>query len=155
MPHPYLTMLHHALFDKVRPVIGTTAGFVALYFAFLYAQATTKFYMYFRDKAKDPKVSLTKIRYANTTLLALTVDRTSGNMVEQAIPFLVSLWLHAVFVSPTGAATLGWLWLLSRSIYPFVFYSRGHWLLLSTIPGYVLIFMLFAPVASLYLTRSS
>lgn len=148
-------MLRKPLFDEFQPVIGTTAGFLALYYAFLYAQATTKFYMYFKEKAKNPKASLTKIRYASTDLLALTVDRTSGNMVEQAIPFLVSLWLHALFVSPTGAATLGWLWLLFRSIYPFVFYKRGAWLLLSTIPGYVLIFALFAPVASLYLTHSS
>ena len=152
MPHYFSKMSHPAPFDNFRPVVGTTAGFLALYYAFLYTQSITKVYMYFREKAKDPKVSLTKIRYANPTLLALTVDRTSGNMVEQAIPFLVSLWLHAVFVSPTGAAKLGWLWLLFRSIYPFLFYKQVHWL--SAIPGYILIFMLFAPVASLYLTPS-
>jgi hypothetical protein len=30
--------------------------------------------------------------------------RTVGNMMEQGFPFIVTLWLHAVFINPFNAA---------------------------------------------------
>lgn len=132
-------------FVGLEPVLGVTIGFLALYYIFLYGQAITKFYLFFQARRKDPKISFGKIKYSSTETTARVADRTAGNMMEQAIPFLVSLWLCAIFESPTYASRLGWLWLLFRSFYPFVF--AGIWLPASTVPGYVFISLLIQPVA--------
>ena len=79
----------------------------------------------------------------------LTGDRTVGNMLEQSVPFLASLALHAVLVDATKAAQLGWLWLLSRAIYPFVFAKGPPLLFVSTLPGYGFIGALLWPVGAL------
>lgn len=134
------------ILNGLEPVIGVTVAFLVLYYIFLYGQAISKFYLFFQARKTDPKVKFGKIKYSNPDLVARIADRTAGNMIEQAVPFLVSLWLSAIFVSPTGAAKLGWLWLLFRSFYPFVF--SGPWLPLSTVPGYVIVFMLLQPVAT-------
>ena len=134
--------------SEFNPVIRVSTAFVALYFVFLYLQSFSKFYLFFKARAKDPKANFAKIKYANTDLLAVTVDRTVGNMMEQAIPFLLSLWLCAVFESPVYAAKLGWYWLLFRAAYPIGYYSRSFWLFLSTLPCYAFIFMMLYPVAS-------
>jgi MAPEG family len=131
--------------NGLEPVLGVTVGFMVLYYIFLYGQAISKFYLFFQAKKNDPKVKFGKIKYNNPDLMARVSDRTTGNMMEQAIPFLVSLWLCAIFESPTYAAKMGWLWLLFRSFYPFVF--SGPWLPLSTVPGYVIVSMLLQPVA--------
>ena len=34
-------------------------------------------------------------------------DRTVGNTIEQAIPFLTTLWLHAIFVDARVSTVLG------------------------------------------------
>ena len=49
------------------------------------------------------------------------MNRSVGNLLEQSPPFLVSLWLHALAVSPDAAAWLGWCWLLLRASYPVAF----------------------------------
>jgi hypothetical protein len=41
---------------------------------------------------------------------------------SQWIPFVLCLWLYALFVDAPGAARLGWLWIGVRSYYPFAFY---------------------------------
>ena len=132
--------------SELQPVVGVTVAFTALYFAFLYTQSFSKFYLYFKAKAKDPKISFAKVKYGSTELLAVTTDRTVGNMMEQSIPFLTSLWLCAIFESADYAAKLGWLWLLFRALYPFAYYRRP-WVLVSTVPGYIILFMLISPVA--------
>lgn len=132
--------------EGLESVVGVTVAFLALYFVFLVGQAFIKFYLFFAAKAKDPKASFGKIKYASTDPLARLADRTAGNMLEQSIIFLTSLWLCALFESPSYAARLGRLWLLFRCAYPFLF-LKGVWIQLSTIPGYILISMLIAPVA--------
>ena len=47
------------------------------------------------------------------------------------------------------AAQLGWLWLLSRAIYPFVFAKGPPLLFVSTLPGYGFIGALLWPVGAL------
>ena len=59
--------------------------------------------------------------------------------MEQAIPFLTSLWLSAIYGSPKYATQIGWVYIITRSYYPFVFYYGLPYLLLSTIPGYACI----------------
>ena len=51
-------------------------------------------------------------------------DRTVGNYLEQSVPFLVSLWAHAAFVSPVNAAAVGWTWIAFRFIYPWAYRMR-------------------------------
>jgi len=52
-------------------------------------------------------------------------NRSFLNMQEQAVLFMSSLWLYAVFVSATGAAELGWAYLALRSTYPVVWMVFG------------------------------
>ena len=54
----------------------------------------------------------------------LAVDRVVANTHEQMLPFLVSLWLFAVLVSPSYATWLGMAYVLLRSLYP-VLMGRG------------------------------
>ncbi len=128
---------------KFEGPVKATLGYFALYFIFIIFQVSTKFYLYAKAKPENGKpVSYVKIKYGNTDRLAVTGDRSVGNMLEQAIPFLGSLWLHAVFVDPVVAARYGWLYILFRSIYPIGFYMGLPYILCSTIPGYLIIFSL-------------
>ena len=77
----------------------------------------------------------------------LNVDRTVGNMCEQSVPFLLSLWMHAVFIDGRAAAKLGWAWLCFRALYPAVFGSL--WVFSSTLPRYSIIAALAWPVVKL------
>jgi hypothetical protein len=134
--------------ESFAPVINVMVAYTVLYYCFLYLQSGTKFYLFNQAKSKEGKVSFSKIKYGSTDKLALMADRSVGNLIEQSIPFLFSLWMCAVFYSPSYAARHGWYWLLSRSYYPFVFYKGLPWILFSTIPGYIIICLLLYPVAS-------
>ena len=74
------------------------------------------------------------------------MDRTTCNTLEQAIPFLVGLWLHASFVNPSQVEFLAWQYLLLKAIYPICFYFGLPWLLCSTVPGYGIILKLWFDV---------
>ena len=73
--------------------------------------------------------------------LALVMDRSVANFVEQMGPFLASTWLHALLVpdGPSAAARLGCLYIVSRAVYPIFFYIGHPWLQISTVPGYLCI----------------
>lgn len=77
-----------------------------------------------------------------------TIERTTGNTLEQMVPFLLSLWLNAVFVSTHGAYKWGCVYLAFRFVYPALFFAGLPYLLLSTIPGYVVIFNLLREVVA-------
>jgi uncharacterized membrane protein YecN with MAPEG domain len=49
--------------------------------------------------------------------------RVNGNTLEQMVPFLVALWLCAIFWAPLPAAILGVVWLFGRVLYAFGYYS--------------------------------
>jgi uncharacterized membrane protein YecN with MAPEG domain len=49
--------------------------------------------------------------------------RVHGNTLEQLVPFLVALWMCAIFWAPLPAAILGVVWLFGRAIYAFGYYS--------------------------------
>lgn len=139
--------------EEFHGVVKVTMAWFFLYYLFLAFQSFSKFYIYHMLRSntiasKDKNApSLHAIKYGDKGgKLGLTSDRTSGNMLEQSVPFLASLWLHAVFVDPAGAERLGYLWLLSRSFYPVVFHLGFPWFLLSTIPGYIFIVMMLYPL---------
>lgn len=135
--------------ESYNECIKVSIAFVVLSYGFLSFQSFAKFYLYFKLKEKDPKVSLRKIKYNNTDPIAIVSDRTAGNLIEQSVLFMSSLWLCAVFYSADYAGKVGWIWLISRSYYPFVFNYGIPWLLLSTVPGYICIVMLLQPLVSI------
>ena len=98
-----------------------------------------KFYIYFNEKSKSGKANLKSIKYDSKSGLALNSDRTFLNMLEQSPAFLLSLWMHAVFVSIDTAAFAGWIYIAFRAIYPLVFPMGPPWLFLSTFPNYAVI----------------
>ena len=84
-----------------------------------------------------------------TRTLRLLGDRTFLNTLEQAPPFLVSLWACGLLADVELAAFCGKLYIFSRCLYPVVFRKGMPWLLLSTVPCYNLIwYMLFRAVVA-------
>jgi hypothetical protein len=57
-------------------------------------------------------------RYFGQDGRMLAADRAVANTHEQMVPFLLSMWLHAVLVSPTRAAALGGAYVVLRALYP-------------------------------------
>ena len=49
--------------------------------------------------------------------------RVQANTLESLVPFLVALWLCAIFWEPLPAAILGILWLFGRFFYAIGYYS--------------------------------
>merc|ERR1712071_729988 len=84
-----------------------------------------------RGKIKKP--SLAAIKYGKeiekTNVPMLRADRCVGNLLEQLLPFLVSLYGHAVFVNVSHATKLGWAWILFRSYYGIPAYACIWWML--------------------------
>jgi len=77
------------------------------------------------------------------TQAALVADRSVANTLEQAIPFLSLLWLHAIFVNPETSKVLGWIYVVTRFFYPWTYGFYGQFntaVELVTQPNYVVIF---------------
>ena len=84
------------------PVIVTVAYFLLWYWFLFGLQARTKY----RLKARYEKEGKVFDRYFGQDEEMLAVDRTVANTQEQMGPFLVSLWLFAIFGSSTHATWL-------------------------------------------------
>ena len=54
------------------------------------------------------------------------VYRVQMNTVEQLVAFLPALWLFAVFVSPSWAATVGTVWIIGRIVYAIGYYRAAE-----------------------------
>eukprot|EP00966_Prymnesium_polylepis_P188102 4359848-Prymnesium_polylepis.3 len=52
-------------------------------------------------------------------------DRAFGNTMEQFPLFNAALWLHATFVSPAVATSLGVIYLCLRLVYPVIWLVGG------------------------------
>ena len=125
------------------PVVLVTAAWALLYYAFLWDQSATAFVVLkdAKKKAKaegKPPPSLADVKYGRYSKSARVraADRTVGNYLEQSPGFLISLWLHAAFVSPVNASAFGWAWLGFRMMYPWAYRLRFPGLFLSTMPAY-------------------
>ena len=110
-----------------------------------------RFTPYVRKPSKETKhthVYTQQVKYgeAGREFGTLVADRTVGNMMEQSFLFLVNLVLHASLVNVSSAVSYGWIWLLSRTYYPYAFYKGAPILFLSTFPGYCALLGLFYPV---------
>ncbi|KAL3932603.1 MAG: hypothetical protein SGBAC_010773 [Bacillariaceae sp.] len=125
------------------PLTFVSAAVLALLYSFYYMQGYVTFSEYFRLKKefeanvlKEPPL-LTDLKYgkrsSNPTILC--ADRCAGNLLEQLVPFFVSMLAYATFVDAGGAARIGWVWFVFRTFYPFA-YKRFPLLFASTIPSY-------------------
>lgn len=52
--------------------------------------------------------------------------RVQANTLEYLVPFLVALWMCAIFWAPLPAALLGVAWLFGRVLYAFGYYSAPN-----------------------------
>jgi len=121
------------------PILVSVA-YVALYYAFQIHVARTKFRLAAAYAARGEKFD----RYFGDDREMLAADRIQLNMLEHMPPFLVLMWLNAVFVGAFGATVAGGVYLAARAAYPLVMGGRlGRGLrpaiLLSTLPGYLVI----------------
>jgi hypothetical protein len=53
-------------------------------------------------------------------------DRGVINTLEQSIPFLMLVWLHAIFVNPRTSAALAWVFVACRFLYPITYGMYGQ-----------------------------
>ena len=127
-----------------------------LYYIFLFMEAHTANRMWVRAAviAKrhgvQPK-KLSEFKYFNAGgWQTLSAKRTVVNMIEQAFPIMLSLWMHAVFVDARRAGRLGWTYISFRALYPYAFNlmrkTKGMSIFASTFPGYAMILLLIWPV---------
>ena len=135
------------------PVVLVTAALALLYYAFLWDQSATAFVVLkdAKKKAKaewKPPPSLSDVKYGRYSKSARVraADRTVGNYLEQSPGFLVSLWLHAAFVSPVNAAAFGWAWLGFRLLYPWAYRLKFPGVFISTNPAYLCVAYLLGEV---------
>ena len=61
-------------------------------------------------------------------------------MHEQAHTFFVSIWLHAMIVSPEAATRLGWTMLTLRGLYPITWALEGKFLGATTAANGLVVF---------------
>jgi hypothetical protein len=133
------------------PIVVTVAYLALWYFLLLGMQRGTKY----RLKAKYEQDGKEFDRYFGQDPEMLAADRTVGNTLEQMGPFLASLWMFAVFVSPREAAWYGGFYVLLRAIYPLLLGKRLSKIQRKTVffvtgPAYLIIFtMLGRTVATL------
>jgi len=138
---PALTQLH-------GPVAVTVAYFVVWYFLLFGLQLRTK-YRLKASYAKDGKVF---DRYFGQDEEMLAADRAVANTHEQMGPFLVSLWLFAIFSSPSYATWLGAAYVVLRAGYPILLGRRvsktqSKRVALVTFPCYAIVFIMLGGAA--------
>ena len=126
------------------PVLVVTVAWVLLHYTFLFGQSAMAFHVLGKEK-RAGLISLRSIKHGGQGgKLMLMANRTVGNFMEQSVAFVPGMWLCAFFYDSFSAAVLGWLWLITRTYYPFVYNQPFPALWFSTIPGYVLIFSSYA-----------
>jgi len=125
------------------PTLFVTGAVLSLLFSVLWIQSFTVLSEFTRGrkeyKAKklDTAPSLDDLKYGKIPNRAiLCADRCAGNLLEQLIPFFVSMYAYATFVDAGGAARIGWAWFFFRSYYSFVWKQGIPLLLVSTVPAY-------------------
>jgi len=101
------------------PVLVTLA-YVLVYYAFQLNLLRVKKRLHREYVARGEKFD----RYFGQDREMLAADRTQLNMLEHMGPFLVLLWLNAVFVGSTSATIAGALYVVARAAYPVVLGQR-------------------------------
>lgn len=98
-----------------------TAVYFTLWYTLLFGLQTRTKYRLRREYAARGEVF---DRYRSADPEMLKADRAVWNTHEQMVPFLASMWLHALVVSPDVAAGLGSAYVVLRAVYPFLLGGR-------------------------------
>lgn len=101
------------------PLIVTLA-YVGLYYGFIVNILRVKRALAAAHAARGEKFD----RYFDQDREMLAADRLQLNTLEHMPPFLVLLWLNAVFVSPLSATVAGAAYVVGRAYYPLVLGRR-------------------------------
>ena len=125
------------------PILVTVAYFVLWYALLLGLQRGTKYALIAEYAAKGAVFD----RYFGQDGRMLAADRAVANTHEQMGPFLVAMWLHALFVSPPRAAVLGGIYVALRAFYPILLgkslsKTQSKRVFFVTGPCYVIVFYL-------------
>ncbi len=123
------------------PIVITVGYFALWYYLLLFYQRGTKY----RLNAEYKKQEKVFDRYFGQDEQMLAADRVIINTQEQMVPFLFSLWLHAIYVSSTVATVLGAFYIILRGLYPLLMGKsiskiqpkRVYYV---TLPSYLIIF---------------
>ena len=127
--------------NDYKPLLFVFGAVLSLLYAYYWIQSYTAFAEYFRLKKeakKEDKIgpTLWELKYGKVENSAIRcADRSAGNLLEQLVPFFVSMISYATFVDAGGASRIGWAWFVFRSYYPYA-YKRFPLLFASTIPAY-------------------
>ena len=107
--------------SALRGPATVTALYFLLYYSLMFGlQTRTKYRLQREYAARDQVFD----RYRSGDPEMLKADRAVQNTHEQMVPFLVSMWMYAVFVSPDTATVLGLIYVLLRAIYPLLLGPR-------------------------------
>lgn len=141
--HPGVPVGPASSMQSLGPVALVAVAYVCLLYTLLFNQSRVAFAEHARQreeaKASDTKpASLRDVKYSGKGAV-LDADRAVGNLLEQSLPFLVSLLAHAALVDAAGAARCGWVWIVCRLVYPFAFRLPFPGVLMSTVPAYAII----------------
>jgi hypothetical protein len=134
---------------RLRGPLAVTIAYFVLWYVFLFGlQSRTKY----RLKARYEQEGKVFDRYFGQDPEMLAVDRVVANMQEQMGPFLVALWLFAVFSTPTYATWLGAAYVLLRSAYPVLLGKRidklqSRRVALVTVPSYLIVWTMLSGAA--------
>lgn len=132
---------------ELKGPVLVTVGYICLWYFLLCLQVKTKFRLIKKYKREKKKFD----RYFGQDNEMLAADRSVSNTQEQMIPFLVSLWLCALFSSPVVATWSGTTYIGLRLFYPFLI-GRKITRLISpkvffvTFPSYLVIFYMLGRV---------
>ena len=133
--------------EELKGAVQGTLLYLALYvFGFIQFQSYSKIYLFRKKKRESIEkkdgapVSFRAIKYYNSRdRLALAGDRTVGNFAEFAIVFLPLYWMHAVFVDPTESLWISVLYTSTRALYPLLMLYWPTYIIISTLPGYMVL----------------
>lgn len=102
------------------PVVVSTAYLLLWYWLLFVLQRGTKY------RLQSQYAAAGKIfdRYFGQDEEMLAADRAVANTQEQMVPFLLSLWMCAVFASPRLATLLGAAYVVLRGVYPLLLGRR-------------------------------
>ncbi len=100
--------------------VAVTLAYVTLYYAFQINVLRVKTAQKKAYEARGEKFD----RYYTQDREMLAADRVQLNTLEHMGPFLVLLWLNAIYVSPFSATVAGGVYVAARALYPFLMGER-------------------------------
>ena len=126
--------------EKFAPVIWVTLTYIGVYYAFLVNVLRVKVRVVQACKSQGVRFD----RYTSVDPQLRAADRIQLNTLEHMPAFLSLLWLHAAVIDPSQAATLGWLYVALRILYPFFVGAQlseniRRRVLINTFSGYLIL----------------